>query len=702
MSTTPVRHSLPAIATHYGWTVAPVSPTPGEDVFTFTRPAGADGYRTRVRVEFSKRGTVIHASIASVPVAGGPNRAYNEIGSRDRRKAETVESWLKGFGRPSGPESDETTESVPTSPVPLITRESIPSHLPVPRDPSYMVGLATGDRVRISPAPVVGADTDLVLWGVVQSDYWHGEDSYSILLDGEDFPSLLPAHVWSVEHVERGADGVPPIPDRNLSAEWLYVLREGTRVDLTKNADSTYPLARGTVAADIVAGSPFGHVRLDSGEVIPWYTGLMIPVTGTWTEETTEPRIENFVGSERDPFPGDQTRSAAEYALMSSVDEYRFYREDSVPTVPVPYVPGSLLRRFPEDNNGPNETGKPSTWRVIVSGDYWGTITQHGPHVPFQYHTQSLMRTVVYTGTVVRTGSDHGPVELNSTHSTLSPMISDIREYVSTFAPEFGSLPAISLLETLSDPETYYLTDYRNDSDGFPRNGVGDHISIGSLYPVSTGLVREYIDGDPDYEIPSRPCYVEIPNTVSGDYVGDAYNRSNREFLLTQFPSLFIVGSDRLGAETLYLNLGDRIPAELVSLLPGTDYPVVSEDHFYEMETRLRSEYWEEHGRDGFLDAIRDSATEDFDTDTIDRETLHTWESEHILYDSDVWTWSNGDVETVQSELESAAHNFMSETGIPFRIVCDDCGEELDSEPGDTPGGFRCSECSTAATRGRK
>lgn len=120
--------------------------------------------------------------------------------------------------------------------------------------------------------------------------------------------------------------------------------------------------------------------------------------------------------------------------------------------------------------------------------------------------------------------------------------------------------------------------------------------------------------------------FVEIPGTLSGDYVGSLYETANRQYLAETYPDVFVTVRDDFGAEFLVARADtvlDDDETDLADvLLSLQDYPLLDEDTHTQLEMELISECWDEYAAD---DAIRETVARltaaGFDVDRDDIPT---------------------------------------------------------------------------------
>jgi hypothetical protein len=118
--------------------------------------------------------------------------------------------------------------------------------------------------------------------------------------------------------------------------------------------------------------------------------------------------------------------------------------------------------------------------------------------------------------------------------------------------------------------------------------------------------------------------FVEIPYTVSGDYVGSLYERANCQGLREDYPGVFVTvySSYRTDwlvarADTVLDDDETDLPGVLAALL---DYPVYDDERASMLEQELISEAWDDWAQYDIRRAMREilAARGDTDTDEVD------------------------------------------------------------------------------------
>lgn len=133
--------------------------------------------------------------------------------------------------------------------------------------------------------------------------------------------------------------------------------------------------------------------------------------------------------------------------------------------------------------------------------------------------------------------------------------------------------------------------------------------------------------------------YVPVPSAYWGDYVGSTYTRANLIALTRDYPDTFVtVGRSSHDGQSLYLRVGQEIPASLHQILTGlTDYPVYDEDEMSRVEQDLQL--------DDLDTLIMDVSDEDHDDEYLIRCAY--WN----LIESDALRW---EAETATNGVVSA------------------------------------------------
>ena len=158
---------------------------------------------------------------------------------------------------------------------------------------------------------------------------------------------------------------------------------------------------------------------------------------------------------------------------------------------------------------------------------------------------------------------------------------------------------ASGLFDDLSSPQLY-IWEGQAQWGSEPPVG-GDTASIGRFDMSAVDSIDD-VDS-------TMTCYVEVPASWWGDYVGDVVNRANHKVLWEDHEDHLVQVSDALGAETLMVPLNASIPVELYESICGlSDYPILDESVMYELEAEIEEENWDSWGRSEFMRIVESAA----------------------------------------------------------------------------------------------
>lgn len=124
--------------------------------------------------------------------------------------------------------------------------------------------------------------------------------------------------------------------------------------------------------------------------------------------------------------------------------------------------------------------------------------------------------------------------------------------------------------------------------------------------------------------------FLEVPETTWG-YGGGLIPRSNYETLVEDFPGTFIKFEVSGNATTLLLpldaTLDDELPEVMFSLLK---YGLRDDEHYWMLEQRLLTEWWDTGGIDDFMWDLEKAVTGDRTGDLADFKVTKDWVKAYV------------------------------------------------------------------------